>query len=292
VKRLGSRGSLTVEAAVALPFFLFGFILYLFVVKAACIQMALDCAVRETAREIASSAYPLSFYNEWEDEREEKPKAQEENGPPDLTGQIIRKLLSGELNENDLEGFIGEAAKGAGSDLLRVFPPGIDSAGQYAAEKIMQKNMDLRYLEPGKLTLRLVELPKSEYAFKEKTGNPLYLEYGLVPGKDFGPDDVVVLADYLLEIPLPFLKEAVFTIRHAAIERAWLSGSNGVVTEHKEKGLFEQDADEEAVTVYVTRTGKKYHSSGCRYLRKSKIPVTLKEAKRQYEPCKVCRPPR
>jgi endonuclease YncB( thermonuclease family) len=45
-------------------------------------------------------------------------------------------------------------------------------------------------------------------------------------------------------------------------------------------------------TVYVTRTGSKYHRSSCRYLRRSRIPVSLKEAKQSYGPCSVCRPPR
>jgi len=44
--------------------------------------------------------------------------------------------------------------------------------------------------------------------------------------------------------------------------------------------------------VYVTRTGKKYHREGCRYLSASKIPMALKDAKeRGYTACKVCRPP-
>ncbi|WP_207726458.1 hypothetical protein [Anaerocolumna chitinilytica] len=48
-----------------------------------------------------------------------------------------------------------------------------------------------------------------------------------------------------------------------------------------------------ATYVYITRTGKKYHISSCRYLRQSKIKITLKEAKAEgYEPCKVCDPPR
>lgn len=42
-------------------------------------------------------------------------------------------------------------------------------------------------------------------------------------------------------------------------------------------------------TVYITRTGSKYHRSGCRYL-KSKIPISLEKAKQSYEPCSVCRP--
>jgi micrococcal nuclease len=46
------------------------------------------------------------------------------------------------------------------------------------------------------------------------------------------------------------------------------------------------------VTVYITRTGKKYHSYGCRYLRQSCIPIKLSDAIAQgYEPCSVCGPP-
>ncbi len=39
-----------------------------------------------------------------------------------------------------------------------------------------------------------------------------------------------------------------------------------------------------SVTVYVTRTGSKYHRAGCRYLRKSCIPMSLEDAKKRYSP--------
>jgi hypothetical protein len=46
-------------------------------------------------------------------------------------------------------------------------------------------------------------------------------------------------------------------------------------------------------TVYITRTGEKYHRSGCRYLSQSKIAISLADAKaRGYTPCSVCDPPR
>jgi hypothetical protein len=45
--------------------------------------------------------------------------------------------------------------------------------------------------------------------------------------------------------------------------------------------------------VYVTKTGKKYHRAGCRYLKYSKRKVTLKWAKaNHYTACKVCKPPK
>ncbi len=49
--------------------------------------------------------------------------------------------------------------------------------------------------------------------------------------------------------------------------------------------------DSQSITVYVTKTGAKYHVGSCRYLSKSKIPVNLKDAKARYSACSVCRPP-
>lgn len=51
-------------------------------------------------------------------------------------------------------------------------------------------------------------------------------------------------------------------------------------------------SESKSVTVYVTKTGAKYHSDGCRYLSKSKIAMSLDDAKKKYDPCSVCNPPR
>lgn len=51
-------------------------------------------------------------------------------------------------------------------------------------------------------------------------------------------------------------------------------------------------SDNQGVNVYGTKTGAKYHSDGCRYLSKSKIPMTLSAAKSSgLTPCSVCKPP-
>ena len=49
------------------------------------------------------------------------------------------------------------------------------------------------------------------------------------------------------------------------------------------------DATPQIATVYVTKTGKKYHRETCRW---GKIPIALAEAKQEYEPCSRCNPPR
>lgn len=46
-------------------------------------------------------------------------------------------------------------------------------------------------------------------------------------------------------------------------------------------------------TVYTTKSGTKYHQSGCGYLKSSKFPITLEDAiDRGYTPCSVCKPPK
>lgn len=62
----------------------------------------------------------------------------------------------------------------------------------------------------------------------------------------------------------------------------------------KAVAISSQDQEKKKeVYVYITKTGKKYHKGNCRYLKKSKIKITLEEAcKRGYTPCKVCKPPK
>lgn len=53
--------------------------------------------------------------------------------------------------------------------------------------------------------------------------------------------------------------------------------------------LFSQSQEDQIV--YVTRTGSKYHSAGCSYLKRSSIPMKLSEASAKYSPCSRCAPP-
>jgi len=42
-------------------------------------------------------------------------------------------------------------------------------------------------------------------------------------------------------------------------------------------------------TVYITKSGSKYHRAGCQYLSRSSIPISRSEAERRgYSPCSRC----
>ena len=52
---------------------------------------------------------------------------------------------------------------------------------------------------------------------------------------------------------------------------------------------FENKQD---IIVFVTYSGEKYHKENCRYLKYSKIPVDLDTARKTYDPCSICKPPK
>ena len=56
-------------------------------------------------------------------------------------------------------------------------------------------------------------------------------------------------------------------------------------------GTTQMEEADSSTTVYVTRTGSKYHQKGCRYLARSQIPISLEDAANAYQPCSVCSPP-
>jgi len=94
--------------------------------------------------------------------------------------------------------------------------------------------------------------------------------------------------------------------RGIQIYRTDLDGTSVAISDGKDI-VFEKKASEKVgddkeveppitddkVEVYVTKSGEKYHRDSCSSLRKSKIAISLKEAKKKgYEPCKICNPPR
>lgn len=53
----------------------------------------------------------------------------------------------------------------------------------------------------------------------------------------------------------------------------------------QKKEEIKKNIEKKDKTVYITKSGSKYHRAGCQYLKKSSIPISLSEAKsRGYSP--------
>jgi hypothetical protein len=85
---------------------------------------------------------------------------------------------------------------------------------------------------------------------------------------------------------VPGLRVAAALVALAAL---WLS-IGAALAARQPKQMPPQKPQE--VTVYVTKSGTKYHRATCRHLAKSKVPISLKDAKAKgYTACRVCKPP-
>lgn len=294
-----SKGSITVEACVTLPIFLSVFFLLLFLVRFTCTGMVLDYAVNETAKEIAASAYPVSFINELEDEKiEEYESSAGKAGQVNEGGSydsILNLLISRDFNDTDVSETINEVLEQYSKSIERGLTDRITpiywdekSAGKYAiAEAIIGEHLDNPLINNDDVRLSLVEFPQSKAEYDANFGSQKYESSGLIPGKDFSIDDVVIQLEYGYRVKLPFLDALDVKLVHTAVERAWVNGSFGVLTV-EEEGL---SLEPEGTTVFITRTGIRYHKGNCWHLRRSKLPVEIMEAKeRGYTPCKVCKP--
>ncbi len=305
--KLRSKGSITVEACVVLPAFLSVFFLLLFLVKFTCTGMVLDFAVNEAAKEIAATAYPISFINELEDEKIgeyenvripapgeeiEKLVKQVEGGS---FGNALNVIISEDFKGTDisdaLKGILEDYSKGILGGIIDKIAPAywdMKSAGKYMiADALIKEHLDDPLINQANARLRLVEFPQGKEEFEARSGSEAYKSFGITPGKDFGSDDVVLQLEYDYRVNLPFVEPFNVKMVHTAVERAWINGSFGILTV-KDEGL---DLEPQGNVVFITRTGIRYHRGSCWHLRKSRIPIDISGAEEQgYTPCKVCKP--
>lgn len=295
-------GIITVEACISLPIFLSFFFLLLFVTKVACILVALDHAASQTASHLATASYPLTFVNEYIDERIEEVSIINFVQPGSIK---LTDAVSAELKKDSLAGIVWGSIKNDTAQALfqavkRQVPENslesldsvikdifltqyesLTNAGKnQLAGHLVNNYLDFKHLNPDNLTIRLVELPKGEAEFNHRKADLIYQEIGLIPERDFNRDDVVIQLEYEINIPIPFFQDRSAKLRATAIERAWSQGGNGIYTS-KEEGLDWLKKGQEQKYVYKARTGIKYHTKkDCAYLQKSCITITKEEAEK------------
>lgn len=189
-KLLHDRGSITLEAALVAPMFIFLLLFFVVFIHLSTVQMALQDAASQAVRQTAAYIYPIALAAQ---KGEEQPLDQVSTQPlagidaaaanlsdwlPDPAGALFSSVLSG-----NWEAMANWAARYALEPLVR----------QYAEPSVLQAD---------KLTVSDVELPDL------KSGSSrTYLS---------------MTVRYELPIRLPFAREPLI-IREHAVERVWIS---------------------------------------------------------------------
>lgn len=125
-----NKGSFTVEAALALPIFIFAIIAFLFVFRMVLMQIQLQGALTEAAKELSGSAY-LTVEAKEDSENEKKIQEQLQNtGGKLASGAIIRKYF---VNEKQYKNMLSKDISYVGSSYLDE-EKSIDLIGEYCVE--------------------------------------------------------------------------------------------------------------------------------------------------------------
>lgn len=143
---------------------------------------------------------------------------------------------------------------------------------------------DYNIQDPKGTSFPLLRLPEGQFSFDNKNNNLDYIGYT-------GIEKDANWRIYEVETAIPTRStkktdhpdhDMVILSLDGEIPKIAVTPSN-TVSKRSSKNL----------TVYITKSGKSYHLEGCSSLSKSKIAISLEDAKKEgYAPCSRCKPPR
>lgn len=307
------KGSLSLEAVISFTIFISFMFLLLSIVKFSLVRITLNTATAETAKQIATASYPLSYLLEIENSENAKIDAYE--GEMALTEGLSNNALGASIsslfntNQQETTNVVntitkmkdllsgGDNAIVAGESLVRNLVAELETeVGAYVACNVLNNYIEKSVLPFNKedITLSIVKFPQSEYAYSQVGTSEGYPNLGLT--KDmYSAEDVVIAVEYKYDFALPFLPSFKITMREVAVEHGWLYGGGNNIT-NREDGIdyskFKSIVfGENPVYLGSKLTGSKYHKKDCRTLWHGSIIMNRDEANNQgYSPCKVCKP--
>lgn len=204
-----SSGGVSLESALVMPLFLMFVLFLVFMVQTAVISMALHGAISQTARQAASTWYPISL-------------ATDQARSSELNEQIEH------WNEKWLE--VGDTVKQYGKWLPSPMKEWAEqatnhtfsleqNAAKLAFSELMKQFIDENVLDGSRITMTSVSLPDVE----DRSAAYLTLE-----------------AEYSLPVQVPFIGRRL-VIRESARERVWIGGSpssSRIVEDGKDNGFI------------------------------------------------------
>ncbi len=207
----------------------------------------------------------------------------------------IEILFSPEQGQEILQRLKDTIQNAEGRVYILIYSFTLDELAQTIIEK-HREGLDVKIImDKGQASSKVTESLR-------QAGIPLVLKAGSKGGymhiKALIADDAVFTGSYNYSKNATYRSDENFLIIRdkdivkahiAKFNQLWREELPAVSPEIKKK---QERAPPCEITVYITRTGRKYHRLECGYLRESCIPIFLIEAIQQgYTPCKVCKPP-
>ena len=305
------NGSLTIEAVISFTIFISFMFLLLSIVKFSLVRITLSTATSETAKQIATAAYPLSYVIEAENS--ENAKVDTYEGKMQLTEGLSNSQISSTISAvfntdrretsdtvnaitkiKDIIGG-GDNAENAIAGLVRNEIAKLESkAGAYVICNILNNYLDKSFVMFNKddVTVSIAKFPQSEFAYKNTIGNSAYKEFGITQN-DYTAEDVVVGVEYRYDFALPFLPSFEIKMREVAVEHGWLYGGGNVITNREDGVDFSEFKrlvfGNDIVYLGSMLTGGKYHKKGCTTIYRGSLIMSKSEAEKQgFKPCIHC----
>lgn len=305
------KGSLTIEAIISFTVFLAVSFLMLQLVKLTMISLVMNSCTQETAKQLATSCYPIVEVNEVISDVNGRisgistslPDALKDSSGSGPLGSIMGAEIS---NVSGISELFQKLVDIANDGVMSIFRGLKGKAGIYITAKIMDEYLDSSgfAFDKDKVVFRVVQLPLTEGEYKSLSGYTVKGEKNdliLKPSSDsegfdgdFNRDDVVVCAEYDYKVVLPMIPAISLKLRSTAVEHAWLGGC--AATTSKEVGLKDRIFSD-SVYMATGGYGKCYHRKDCVTLKSSKshgftaTEINLSVAKAEgLKPCKKCNP--
>jgi len=191
------RGSVTLEAAVVMPFFILFVVFLIFMIRFALIDIAINQAAGETAKNVATQVYPAKRLVDTVMDNLQ-PSGKYTEIIQDAKG-IAEDILSGMDQLGLTEQFydtvesLGDAAEDAGNDAISSVASGVV---QPLVLKELEPAIAIGFVEEDKVNVKRVSM-----------------------GEGFKYIELVV--EYEIELPIPFI-ERTFKLQKKAYERLWM----------------------------------------------------------------------
>jgi len=196
MKRLfkNEDGSITLEAAIFMPFFILFLVFLMYMIKFSLIDIAVNRATSETEKQIATQLYPVQvLVDEVQTIGEGNEKYQElKTGVTENIDSIEEsvKATLGESTYNNIKDKVGQKLDEAGAAALTI-----------VVKNYLQLEDEMNIVESENVKVTSAELPD---VFTD--GENQYVE---------------ITTEYEIDLPIPFIEETFIIEKHAK-ERAWV----------------------------------------------------------------------